>query len=284
MTATLAAMLVERGVIGWNTRIKEVFPDMRVHAGYEPVTLKQLLSHTAGFPAFANPNDEDEELVRLLEINTGKPMAERFELVLPEVLRRAPRAPAGQFAYSNMGYIVAGAVLEQLTKTPFETLLQRKVFAPLGITSAGFGVAGTLGKLDEPYGHSPAPIEPGPEADNSPLLSPAGTVHMSITNFAKHAAFHLNGEPRLINPSTLELLHTPVKDTYALGWGVVESDWASGRLLTHAGSNGRSFALQLLAPALGFAAVIACNSGTERGPEVINETLQAIKHTFLNVN
>ena len=219
MTATLAGILVERGVITWETRLKDVFPDMAIHPGYEPVTVRQLLSHTAGFPAFTNPDDEDEELVRLLEINTGEPMAERSESLLPEVLRRAPRSPLGQFAYSNMGYIVAGAVLEQLTKTPFETLLQREIFSALGMTSAGFGAAGTPGQLDEPCGHSPEPIEPGPEADNPPLLSPAGTVHMYITDFARHAAFHLTGEPRLVSQATLALLHTPVKDSYALGWG-----------------------------------------------------------------
>lgn len=285
MTATLAGILVERGVLGWDSSIKDVFPEIHVHADYESVTLEQLLSHTAGFPAYTDPHKhnyaEDSALWA-----AERPAAElRREVVLPTVLARPPETTPGTiFEYSNMGYCTVGAMVEQATGTPFEILLQTELFRPLGMTTVGFGAPGTSGRTDEPYGHAPDPVEPGPDADNLPILSPVGTVHMSVLDFAKHAAFHLTGEPRLFSRETLEFLHTPVLDNYALGWGVVERDWAPGKLLTHAGSNGRSFALHLLAPALGFAAVIACNSGTEEGPKVMNETLQAIKRTFLNVN
>ncbi len=284
MTATLAGILVERGLLSWETTLREVFPEMDIHPGYQPVTLKQLLSHTAGLPAFTDPKAEDPELIETVFGADGVPMNDRLELVVPALLCREPRTPPGStFEYSNVGYVTAGASFEKLTQTPFETLLETEVFTPLGMTSAGFGAAGRAGTVDEPWGHAPEPVEPGPEADNPLIISPAGCVHMSVTDFARHAAFHLTGTSKLVSEETLEVLHTPVSDNYALGWGVAERDWAPGKLLTHAGSNNRSFAANLLAPALGFAVVAACNSGVAEGTEAVNDIVQAAKRRFLNV-
>ena len=284
MTATLAGILVERGLLSWETSLREVFPKLDIHPGYQPVTLKQLLSHTAGMPAFTDSEAEDPELVNLVFGADDTPMNDRLEVVVPELLRREPRTPPGStFEYSNMGYVTAGAMFERVTQTPFETLLQTEVFTPLGLTSAGFGAAGTPGNIDEPYGHDPEPVEPGPEADMPPVISPAGCVHMSVVDFARHAAFHLTGAPKLVSKETLELLHTPVLDVYALGWGALESDWAPGKLLGHAGSNNRSKAVNLLAPALGFAVVAACNTGVDAGSEALDEVVQTVKRRFLGV-
>lgn len=241
MTATLGAILVERGTISWETRVRDIFPDMETHPDYEPVTLKQLLSHTAGLPAFTNPAEDEEELVELIDIYSGSAMYGRLNVVLPAVLSRMPRVPpGGQHLYSNMGYIVAGAMLERLVQVPYEILLVEEYFLPLEISTGGFGAAGTVGQLDEPWGHAPEPFEPEAEADNPIVFSPAGRAHMSILDFAKHAVFHLRGEPKLLRRETLEFLHTPVSETYALGWGVVEREWAQGRLRTRAQTVGRS--------------------------------------------
>ena len=248
MTATLVGILVERGLLSWETRLKDVFPSIDIHPDYESVTLKQLLSHTAGLPAFTDPEAEDPELIETVFSVDGVPMNDRLEVVVPALLCRRPHAPPGsKFEYSNMGYVTAGAIFEKLTQTPFETLLQTEVFTPLGLTSAGFGAAGTAGKIDEPWGHVPEPVEPGPEADNPPVISPAGCVHMSIIDFARHAEFHLTGMCELVSQETLEVLHTPVSENYALGWGVAEREWVPGKLLTHAGSNNRSLACRELA-------------------------------------
>ena len=266
MTATLVGIFVERGLLSWETQLKDVFSELDIHPGYQPVTLKQLLSHTAGLPAFTDPDAEDPELVDTVFGVDGVPTDDRLEVIVPALLCREPRTtPGSTFEYSNMGYVTAGAILEKLTQTSFETLLSDEVFTPLDLTSAGFGAAGTPGKIDEPYGHGPEPVGPGPDADNLPFFAPSGTVHMSVTDFARHAAFHLTGTPKLVTQETLELLHTPVLDDYAFGWKIVERSWAKGKALTHQGSNTLNFASVWIAPALDFAAVGVCNLGTEEG-------------------
>ena len=273
MTATLAGIFVERGLLSWETQLKDVFPDMDIHPGYQPVTLRQLLSHTAGLPGQNAPEPEDEEDDGY-EFGLVTPMEDRLGYAVPGTLKEAPQYPPGQvFDYANIGYGIAGAVLEHLTQTPFATLIEREYFTPLGITSAGFGAAGTPGQVDEPWGHNPEPVEPGPKADNPLVLSPAGTIHMSITDFARHARFYLTGKPKLVSRETLELLHTPVLDDYALGWKIAERGWAKGKALTHQGSNTLNFASVWIAPALNFAAVGVCNLGTEEGFKAADDAI-----------
>ena len=281
MTATLAGILVERELLSWETTLSEVFPEMDIHPGYQPVTLKQLLSHTAGLPGQKAPESEDEEDDGY-ELGLVSPMEDRLGYAVPGTLKEAPHYPPGQvFDYANIGYGIAGAVLEQLTQTPFETLIEREYFTPLGITSAGFGAAGTPGKVDEPWGHGPEPVEPGPEADNPPVLSPAGTIHMSITDFARHAMFHLTGKPELVSRETLDLLHTPVKEDYALGWRVSERLGFGGTWLTHNGSNTLSLAFVGLAPAKNRAVLYATNLGTQEGIDTAIKLFEVLAKHYL---
>ncbi len=277
MTATLAAILVERELLPWETRLRDVFPTMTLHPACKEITLRQLLSHSSGLAPFTDSEAEDPYLVKIVFGTYKTPRQGRLEVVVPALLSREPCTPPGTaFNYSNMGYVVAGAVLEALTQTSFETLLQRELFGPLELTSAGFGAPGTPGEVDEPWGHHPEPVEPGPDTDLPLVLAPAGTVHMSVMDFAKHAAFHLTEGPQLISRDTLELLHTPVGDSFALGWGVVETAWAGGQAWTHAGSKGMSYAVIGIVPAKRLAVVGACNLGTEEGEAACSHVFKTL--------
>jgi Beta-lactamase len=57
MTATLAAILVERGMLRWEAPLREVFPDVNVHAGFAAVPLSALALHSAGFKHDPTPAD-----------------------------------------------------------------------------------------------------------------------------------------------------------------------------------------------------------------------------------
>lgn len=270
MTASLAGILVERGLLAWDSSLEAIFPDLMVHRGYRGVTLEQLLTHTGGFPA--NPHDDLWAAIREAK---GSPQGVRETLVLPGLLGETPDHASGEFLYSNAGYTVAGAMLERVTGTPFEVLLTRDYFTPLGMLSAGFGAPAALGQVDHPYGHAPDPVDPGPEGDNPPAIAPAGTVHMSILDFAKHAAFHLSGEPPLLSRETLEHLHTPRVPGYAYGWGVGKV--AGDLTLSHAGSNTTFFALIELCPLKNRAIICATNTEPEAGEQACLAVLRRLR-------
>jgi CubicO group peptidase (beta-lactamase class C family) len=258
MTATMIGTLIDEGKLSSETTIRQVFPEIapQLHGDFQAVTLRQLLTHRAGLPA----NGPWWAL-------SGKTTTDQRRDLLARVLSKAPRSrPGSTFAYSNVGYALAGLMAEQLTGESWEELMRRRLFEPLGMESAGFGTPGAPGRVDQPWGHHRSGNEINPtQQDNAPPLGPAGTVHCTVPDWAKFAALHLRGAQRkakLLKPATFRVLHTPAPDgEYAGGWNVLERSWASGRTLMHHGTNNSWYASIWIAPARDFAILIATNQG-----------------------
>jgi CubicO group peptidase (beta-lactamase class C family) len=280
MTATLCAMLVEEKKLAWSTTIGAAFADLAslMHADWRDVPLEQLLTHRAGVPSDLSADG----LWGKLWQHGGLPTAQR-ETLVEGVLKHAPVHPPGtKFLYSNAGFAIAGAMAERAAREPYEDLMRKRLFAPLAMSSAGFGAPGTFGALDEPLGHGQdgKPIELGVASDNPQAIAPAGTVHASIGDWAKYVALHVAGDraafdanekgrARLLTPESFARLHTPpigAEPTYAMGWSIEQREWAgaSKRVLTHNGSNNMWFCVTWLAPEKDFAVLACCNQG---GPE-----------------
>ncbi|MBU0638989.1 MAG: beta-lactamase family protein [Planctomycetes bacterium] len=283
MTATMIGTLVEQGRLRWETTVTDVFPELRdkIQPAYRTVTLAQLLTHRSGLPEDRRPGP----VLFKLRTLQGPLLAQRAKLV-ELALDQEPAAEAGtKMIYSNLGYAVAGAMAERVTGQTWEDLMQARLFMPLGMTTAGFGPPGKPDAVDQPFGHRRVgervmPIAPGPLADNPASIGPAGTVHAGLGDWARFAALHLRGArgaAKLLEPATFARLHAPPAGSdYAMGWAVVERDWAGGRALTHGGSNGLWYAVIWLAPQKELALLIATNSGDSRAALACDETAQAL--------
>lgn len=268
MTATLAARLVEQGRWRWNMPIGEVFTNQneRINPRFRPVTLEQLLRHRSGLPA--NPAFGWHRAAEL----PGLPVAQRLELVL-QVLSRPPEyEPGTEHRYSNTGYVVVGAMIEQALGQPWEEAIRARLFDPLGMASAGFGAPASPGRADQPWGHARGlfgmrPVPPGPAADNPPVLGPAGRVHCSLADLGKFVQLHLDGvrgQARLLEAGSFADLHRPLAgDDWGMGWSVPQRDWAGGRTFTHAGSNTTFYLVVWAAPQRNFAVIVATNCGVD---------------------
>jgi CubicO group peptidase (beta-lactamase class C family) len=278
MTATMLATLVEEGKLSWSTTLEQVFPDLaagpqgRMNPAYGKVTLEQLLAHRAGFTDASWPQGKDFGDMHALP---GTPREQRAAYVAMVLSEPPVSVPGSTFLYSNRSYAVAGAMAERVANDSWESLMQKRIFGPLGMKTCGFGAMGTPGardpkNIDEPWQHKlflawHKAIEPGPQADNPPVLGPAGTVHCSIVDWGRFVTAHLRGEqgePGILKPETFKRLHTPsFGGDYAFGWLVVDRPWAGGRALNHAGSNTMNFAVVWMAPAKDFAVLVMTNQG-----------------------
>jgi CubicO group peptidase (beta-lactamase class C family) len=281
MTALLAAMLVEEGKLRWDTTLGEVFPELaeKMDPGLRRVNLEQLLSHTSGIPS------DNEDIVKVfLETMSqdGNLDDMRYWLVQQWSKRPLESDPGSKFAYSNMGYTIAGAMIERAGKKTWDEQITERIFIPLNLRTAGLGSQSSLGKIDAPLGHAIVDgkvraVLAGPNGDNPAIVGPAGIAHMSVLDFASWAGWNA-GEgkrgPALVKPETMRKLHTPVnlmpekKDAapgtpsggkYALGWGELTVGWAPYPLLYHGGSNNMNLAHIWLDPKHDFAMVIVAN-------------------------
>ena len=236
MTSTMLAILIEDGVFlphDWETTIADVFPELldEIHPGYRAVDLFQLVRMTGSIrPNAANwwAYQDQPDIV------------ERRYAILRDNLMEPPAGPMGEFLYSNLGYMIAGAMAERRTGESWETLMEEHLFAPLGITTAGFGPPGTPGAVDQPWGHywSELGILTPVQFDNPEALGPAGTVHISIEDWAKFIALWFSSQtPAILGRASLNELLVPDANDYAAGWYVLQREWAGRIALHHAGSN-----------------------------------------------
>jgi CubicO group peptidase (beta-lactamase class C family) len=271
MTSTLAALLVEDGLIEWDTTPVEVWPELAndFHAGFRDITLRQFLSHTSGMK-------RDDEFSGASDNAAGTLMEKRRRWAA-ELLGQSPAYDDRRWSYSNAGYVVAGAMLEARAQTPWETLMQTRVFAPLGMTRSGFGAPGTASLLDEPWGHISRSsgydaVAPGPGADNIRALGPAGLAHSTLDDMARFLGAHLDGArgvPNLLTIDSYEVLHTPVSADYAFGWWRQVNPTLDVSLMRHGGTNQRWFAECWFAPDRNVAVVVFTNGGGERAAAAI---------------
>jgi CubicO group peptidase (beta-lactamase class C family) len=279
MTATLIALLVERGDLKWETPLRDCFPDLKktMNAAYADLTVVELLAHRAGVPAMTEPDGAFARCAAL----PGSPTDQRRAFV-GELLAKAPTSkPRAQGVYSNAGFIVAGHIAERATGKSWEELIEKLLFKPLGMKSAGFGPPGDADEMAALRGHiangaTLTSIEPGPGADNPPFLGPAGTVHATLADWVKYLQLHLRGVKGdvkvgaiTLHQTTFARLHSayPIEPgdemVYGYGWGLPKRDWAAGdrTVATHTGSNNLWFCCCWLDLAGGWGMIATTNAG-----------------------
>lgn len=264
MTATLIGMLVDEGKLDWNSTIGDVFSDVPevVSSRWAGVTVDSLLHHTSQAPANANWGDFGKG---------GAPLNEQRLAVLKWLCKQPRKSDKaeGAFLYSNTGYVILGAMLEKKLGGTWEEIIQKNLFVPLSMSSAGFGPPTKASSEARVYGHRTLfGIHTPVENDNPPVLGPAGTVHASLSDWAKYLALHLRkaepGSVPFVSQASLDHLHTASPgQSYAGGWGTGERPWAGGPILTHNGSNTHWYCVVFLAPEKGFGVFAASNTGLD---------------------
>lgn len=285
-TSSLAGVLVDMSVLSWTTRPIDVWPelDATIHPQLRDVTLRQLLSHTAGIPRADTAPSQYGDLAAGSIIEKRRGFA-------ADLLSQTPIGPVGQESYSNGGYVIAGAMMETLMSDAWESLITTYVFSPLNMSESGFGAPGEPDALTQPWGHwdegvNFRPVSPGLEADNPQVLGPAGTIHTSLRDYANYMMAHIdgaNGVDGFVTASTFATLHTPVTSGSALGWGVKEVDGEPGIIeLTHAGSNLRWYSVVTIVPELGVGALYVANAGGDLAAAAISSLDDVLRERFGN--
>jgi CubicO group peptidase (beta-lactamase class C family) len=253
ITATMIAALVEQKKLSWDSNLAGVFPELGFSGQTGRITLLQLLSHRAGLPT----NTDWGALSK-----RGSLVEQRRAAVAELKTLKLMSSPGSTYSYSNWGYVVVGAMAEQVTGKSYEELMQTIIFGPLQMKSAGFGAGGTPGSLDAPWGHGPDG-KPS-QYDNPLVVATGGGIHCSLEDWGKFISDQLRGaegKPALLKPESYARLHSaPSGGTYALGWMISNPSWGGGDVLEHGGSNAFNLAFVSVAPARDIAVLTVCNA------------------------
>ncbi|MGD9636133.1 MAG: serine hydrolase domain-containing protein [Pirellulales bacterium] len=264
ITATMIARLIESGELQWTTTVGECFPDAAIHEDWKNVTFDELFTHTSGAPPIFS------DAVHARHPPLGPECTRERRAAVLDVLANKPDHPPGTtFAYSNVGYTIAAAMAEAKTGVSWEDLVQREVFDPLALASAGFGPPNSPDDtLPQPRGHHlylGVKLPADDDEDNTPIMGPAGSVHMTLADLVAYASEHLRGQlghGRLLSAETYQRLHTPRLDDYACGWGILEnSRIAPLKIYWHNGANTMWYALVVFVPERNMVVAVTSNDG-----------------------
>jgi CubicO group peptidase (beta-lactamase class C family) len=299
-TSLLAGQFVQTGKLRWHSTLADVFPELKssMDPQFAKITLEELLSHSSGLS-----DTLIEEIITGSYQQQGNMDEVRYWIVKQLAPKPLDHPPGSKFDYCNLGYVLAGAMLERIGQKTWEELIEERIIKPFGLRTASFGPQSSLGKVDAPLGHSvvdgnPKAMLAGPNGDNPLILGPAGTMHMSVLDFAKWVAWHA-GEgkrpPALVSPAIVKKLHTAVISTgvrdhappgtpktgeYALGWGIVQESWADTPSITHTGSNNMNLASATFWPGMDFGFVLMTNIAGQGADEAFRKLAAELYKEF----
>ena len=266
LTGTVVLRLVERGVLALDRPVAEAVPWLRFAdpAAAPGVTLRRLLSHTAGLPLFSSAG--------------YRPYGPRDPGALRRWVRRSlPRCrlvapPGARYAYSNAGIALAGFVAAAAAGRPFPALLQELLLDPLAMrrTTLDPAVAMTY-PVALPHARGLAGgLAVVHRFPHDGALAPAAGALSSVLELANFASLHLTGGRfrgrRLLAPESVAAMHArhtateePAgPDGHGLTFG---TDVYKGvRIAEHDGEGGWGTGQLLLAPDRGAGVVALCNA------------------------
>lgn len=214
-TAIAIMQLRDRGLISLDDPILEYVPELRdVHNPFGPmeaITIRHLMSHSAGFRAGTWPWGGDRDW------HPHEP-TEWSQLVAMMPYTEILFEPGSQYSYSNPGIIFLGRVIEAVTGDVYEAYVDKNIFRPLGMRAAYFDVTPwhLLEQRSNHYFVRNGRPEPGGLDFNTGITVSNGGLNAPVGDMARWLAF-LMGSPidgadhdAVLKRSSLEEMWRPV--------------------------------------------------------------------------
>ncbi len=225
-TAAALLLLQQEGKLSLDDPVGKFLPDL---TRADQVTIRQLLTHTAGYQDFW---PQDYVMPMML-----KPTTPAF---IMETWARKPLdfEPGTKWQYSNTGYVIAGAIIGKVTGKPYFDFLRERIFDPLHMGSVldfdqhDLGSAGPAGYMR--FGLGPA--RPAPDQGHGWMFA-AGELAMSAEDLARWDISLI--DQALLSPASYQQMETEtvlrngVGTQYGLG--VVVRSESGRRVISHGG-------------------------------------------------
>jgi CubicO group peptidase (beta-lactamase class C family) len=250
-TTAMAMILYERGLLDLEAPVTAIVPEFAGQlTDNDPrrgeVNLRMLLAHSSGLPAYEKLFLRARTREDLLQTAFSTPLA---------------AAPGARAEYSDIGFIILGAVLERLADESLDVFCQREIFGPLGMTHTTFKPSSALKHSipptadDRTFRHR---IIQGEVQDENASVLGGVAGHAGLFSSAEDLAIFahavLNGGYPILRSSTIELFSrresAPEGTSRALGWDTPSAPSQSGKYFSsrsfgHLGYTGTSLWIDL---------------------------------------
>jgi CubicO group peptidase (beta-lactamase class C family) len=277
VTALGALRLVQMGKLDLEANVNHYLKSWKIPTNtftdQKPVTLRELLSHTAGmtvhgFPGYAS----DAPVPNLEQILDGLSPANS-----PAI--RVDVVPGTIWRYSGGGYVVVQQLLEDVTGEPFAKLMRDTVLRRIGMIRSTYAQPLPQSRRAEvamPYGPAGAPVKGGPHV--YPEMAPAGlwTTPSDLARFAMELQRSLRGDSnRVLSKSMTQQMLTAGLNSWGLGLHIGHGRQQA--LFEHGGAN-EGYRCDLVAYNAGDGAVIMTNG--DNGGQLMQELRRTIAYEY----
>jgi CubicO group peptidase (beta-lactamase class C family) len=241
-TTAMAMILYERGLLDLGAPVAAIVPEFaQDDARRREITLRMLLAHSSGLPAYERLFLRAENCAALLHAAFATPLT---------------AAPGVRAEYSDIGFIILGAALERLADESLDVFCQREILGPLGMTRTTFNPAQALKNSIPPTADDRAfrrRIIQGEVQDENASVLGGVAGHAGLFSTAEDLALFahamLNGGRPILRPPTVELFSrresAPAGTSRGLGWDTPSAPSQSGKYFSsrsfgHLGYTGTS--------------------------------------------
>lgn len=223
-TAAAILQLQEQGKLKTGDRACDYLAECP--EAWQPITLRQLLTHTSGIRNYSSLPEWDEVLGR----KTYRPQE------LLDLVRALPLefAPGSAFKYSNSGYVLLGLVIERVSGQAYGAYLRERIFAPLGMAHSVVDERDRLipGRATGYYSRGTGFISNPYNLDPSTNFASSGIVTTTGDLLAWEQALATS---KLLTQASRDEMSTAGRDNYA--YGLRTGERFGRRTLDHSGSS-----------------------------------------------
>jgi CubicO group peptidase (beta-lactamase class C family) len=260
-TWTAIMMLAEEGLLDLDTDINQYLNEVEIKEAFgEPVTLRQLMSHRAGFEdtfrLFAVADDDPRTLSQLLQEHQPK-------RVYP---------PGKRTSYSNWGSALASQIVEDVSGISYKTFLQERILDPLGLNNT---IIDHIGEMSPEVREN---LATGYKTEKGAMTLqgymqigpywPAGGMAATAHDMARWMRFHLNGGEldgvRLMSADTHQQMWTRAFNDRPhaadVAHGFQDASHRGMRLFGHSGGTAAFLTNMIMVPELNLGIFISQNS------------------------
>ena len=255
-TAVAVLQLVEDGLLELDRDVNDYLTAFKIPETYDdPITLRHLLTHTAGF--------EEKTFPSIVE-SIGQVVP--LETLLTDNIPDRVHLPGKISSYSNYGFSLAGYIVQEVSGKVFETYIEDNILTPLGMNSTTF-----LQPIPIPLNYR---MSSGHDENGNPAyfeyitIPPAGAASSTASDMARFMLTLLNNGSlegtRILKNSSAEMLlsnqFTTHQNLPSIGLGVYEFDMSDVSIIGHGGDTSFFHTRMILLPELNIGIFASYNS------------------------
>jgi D-alanyl-D-alanine carboxypeptidase len=265
-TATAILMLQDEGKLNIDDKISKWLPDL---TRANEVTIRQVLSHTSGYQDYW---PEDYVMTTMMQPATPQHILDTW------AKKPLDFEPGTQWQYSNTNYVIAGRIVELVTKQDLFVFLQQRVFTPLHMTSVMNQDFRRLADTDAEgyYRHALGPLRPAPKEGFGWMFA-AGELAMTAHDLSLWDIAMMHEDPRILSKASWQAMETEVKlkdgKGSMYGLGVQVTNFRGHKMVFHSGEVSGFVALNLVWPDLDDAFCVLTNLDASGGAGVVSHAV-----------